>query len=118
MIYFQRIIILVFCDHRTYFGNTNYFGGPDEISCKSSIALSQAQSSIDTMIVFISDVWLDSPMVMEKLQTLFIGYSECPPYGFVFCGNFLSELKYGLRCQELTGKQIFFHFKNSKIENI
>ena len=63
---------------------------------------------------------------MEKLQTLFIGYSECPPvilkgflkeiinekcsfilcylkYAFVLCGNFLSELKYGLRCDEMIG---------------
>lgn len=88
---------------RSYFGNVNYFGGPGEISCKSMIALSQAQVSIDTMIVFLSDVWLDSPKVLEKLQTLFIGYSECPPYAFVMCGNFLSEFNYGLRCDELTG---------------
>lgn len=116
---------------RAYFGNVNYFGGPNEISCKSSIALSQAQLSIDTMIVFLSDVWLDSPnvdlfpftlkrnylvknfstiflslfvlKVMERLQTLFIGYSECPPYAFVMFGNFLSEFSGGLRCDELTG---------------
>lgn len=31
-----------------------------------------------------------------------MGYSECPPYAFVMCGNFLSDLKYGLRCNELT----------------
>jgi DNA polymerase epsilon subunit 2 len=49
--------------NRAYFGNTNYFGGPLDISCKSSIALSQAQSSVDTMIVFLSDVWLDSEKV-------------------------------------------------------
>ncbi|RNA33724.1 DNA polymerase epsilon subunit 2 isoform X1, partial [Brachionus plicatilis] len=86
---------------RAYFGNINYFGGPNEISCKSSIALSQAQLSVDSMIVFLSDVWLDSAKVFEKLQTLFVGYSDCPPYAFVFCGNFLSDLKYGLRCNEL-----------------
>lgn len=39
--------------------------------------------------------------MFEKLQTLFVGYSECPPYAFVMCGNFLSNLKYGLRCNEL-----------------
>ena len=88
---------------RAYFGNTNYFGGLDEVSCKASLALSQAQSSLDAMIVFISDVWLDCPLVIEKLQTLFMGYSECPPYAFVMCGNFLSDMKYGLRCDELTG---------------
>ncbi len=87
---------------RSYFGNVNYFGGPNDLNCKSSLALSQAQLSLDTMICFLSDVWLDSPRVMEKLQTLFIGYSECPPFAFVMCGNFLSELKYGLRCEEFT----------------
>ena len=49
---------------RAYFGNVNYFGGPNDLSCKSSIALSQAQAVMDTMIVFISDVWLDSPKVI------------------------------------------------------
>ncbi len=48
---------------RAYFGNVNYFGGPTDISCKSSIALSQAQCTIDTMIVFLADVWLDSDKV-------------------------------------------------------
>ena len=89
--------------------------------------------SADTMIVFLADVWLDSEKVytkyftelkrkltvkienkvMEKLQTLFIGYSDCPPYAFVFCGNFLSQPKYGLRCDEFAGKyftQLFFKF--------
>lgn len=87
---------------RAYFGNTNYFGGQLDMSCKSSVALSQAQSLADTMIVFLADVWLDSEKVLEKLQTLFIGYSDCPPYAFVMCGNFLSELKYGPRCDELA----------------
>lgn len=87
---------------RAYFGNVNYFGGPQDLSCKSSAALSQAQSTADTMIVFLADVWLDSDKVMEKLQTLFIGYSECPPYAFVMMGNFLSDPKYGLRCDELA----------------
>lgn len=44
----------------------NYFGGPSDISCKSSIALSQAQFSVDTMIVFLADVWLDSEKVFTK----------------------------------------------------
>lgn len=74
------------------------------------------------MIVFLADVWLDSDKVifkfliifyrsnlfefkkvLEKLQTLFIGYSDCPPYAFVICGNFLSQPKYGLRTEELNG---------------
>lgn len=74
--------------------------------------MSQTQSSLDSMIVFLSDVWLDSPTVLEKLQTLFMGYSECPPYAFVFCGNFLSDIKYGLRCDELAGKNWLKYFFN------
>ena len=59
---------------RSYFGNTNYFGGPNEINCKSSIALSQAQLSLDTMIVFLSDVWLDSPRVriLNQIFKIFV----------------------------------------------
>ena len=53
---------------RAYFGNINYFGGPNEISCKSSIALSQAQLAVDSMIVFLSDIWLDSPKVIFNLM--------------------------------------------------
>jgi DNA polymerase epsilon subunit 2 len=52
--------------NRAYFGNSNFFGGPNEISCKSSIALSQAQFKMDTMLVFLSDVWLDSPQVIYQ----------------------------------------------------
>jgi DNA polymerase epsilon subunit 2 len=98
---------------RAYFGNINFFGGPSDISCKS-ISLNSTQDSTlhlndttqapaDSMIVFLSDIWLDSPKILNKLQTLFIGYSEFPPHAFVICGNFLSNPKYGLRCNDLTG---------------
>ncbi len=87
---------------RAYFGNTNYFGGPLDLSCKSSAALSQAQSAADAMLVFLADVWLDSERVLEKLQALFLGYSDCPPHAFVLCGNFLSAPRSGLRCEELA----------------
>jgi DNA polymerase epsilon subunit 2 len=40
--------------------------------------------------------------IMDKLQMLFSGYADSPPYAFVLCGNFLSQPKYGLRCDELT----------------
>ena len=83
--------------------------------------LKQIESTLETMFVFISDVWLDSPKVfysnpsffpffnkilsnkvMEKLHTIFSGYSDTPPYAFVMCGNFLSEPKYGLRCDDFS----------------
>ena len=62
--YFQYIHSSTFRTlKRAYFGNSNYFGGPDDMNCRASIALSQAQLSVDTMLVFLSDVWLDSPLV-------------------------------------------------------
>ena len=39
---------------------------------------------------------------MEKLHTIFSGYSDSPPYAFVMCGNFLKEPKHGLRCDDLS----------------
>eukprot|EP00026_Physarum_polycephalum_P006927 Phypoly_transcript_06980.p1 GENE.Phypoly_transcript_06980~~Phypoly_transcript_06980.p1 ORF type:complete len:527 (+),score=94.26 Phypoly_transcript_06980:91-1671(+) len=42
----------------------------------------------DNLIVFVSDVWLDMPSVMEKLKTLFEGYKPMPPTAFVLMGNF------------------------------
>lgn len=47
--------------------------------------------------------------VLEKLQILFIGYSDCPPYAFVICGNFLSQPRYGLRTEEMNGKLTLFN---------
>lgn len=43
------------------------------------------------MILFFSDLWLDHPMVFEKLDTLFAGVSADPPVAFIFMGNFMSE---------------------------
>ena len=76
---------------RDYFGNTNFFGGALPISAKSSIKhQAMLQENPGAMLVFISDLFLDDPKVMEKLPALFLGYSECPPVAFVFMGNFSS----------------------------
>ena len=45
----------------------------------------------DAMFVFLSDVNLDNPQVMEKLSTLFTGYADAPPTAFVLMGNFCSK---------------------------
>lgn len=85
---------------RQYFGNINFFGGPNDVNCKSISNLKSIESSMETMFVVLSDVWLDSPKVMEKLHTILSGYCDAPPYAFILCGNFLTEPKYGLRCEE------------------
>ena len=82
-------------DTQTYFGSTNFFGGPSSICAKASVKLQAMLSEhSDAMIVFLSDVHLDDPKVMEKLTTLFSGYSDAPPTAFVLMGNF-SATPYG-----------------------
>lgn len=53
------------------------------------------------MFVFLSDVFLDDQKVMDKLATLFVGYSDSPPTAFVFLGNFSSTPYGALRNQKL-----------------
>ena len=80
---------------RNYFGSVNFFGGPSAVSAKSSEKLrAMLSESEDAMFVFLSDLYLDDPRVMDKLGTLFSGYSETPPTAFVFMGDF-SSTPYG-----------------------
>ena len=80
---------------RNYFGSVNFFGGPSPVCAKSSEKLqSMLLENSEAMIVFVSDVFLDDSRVMEKLGTLFSGYSEAPPTAFVFMGDF-SSTPYG-----------------------
>ena len=88
---------------RSYFGNINFFGGSSSICAKASVKLqAMLAENQDAMFVFASDVFLDDQKVMEKLNTLFEGYSDNPPTAFVFMGNF-SSIPYGpLKNQKLT----------------
>nr|KAF6393287.1 DNA polymerase epsilon 2, accessory subunit [Pipistrellus kuhlii] len=80
---------------RAYYGNINFFGGPSNTSVKTSAKLKQLEDeNKDSMFVFISDVWLDQAEVLEKLHTMFSGYSPAPPTCFILCGNF-SSAPYG-----------------------
>ncbi|XP_072320355.1 DNA polymerase epsilon subunit 2 [Eucyclogobius newberryi] len=76
---------------RAYYGDVNFFGGPSNMSVKASAKLKQLEEeNEDAMFVLVSDVWLDSVEVMEKLDLMFSGYAATPPTCFVFCGNFSS----------------------------
>ena len=76
---------------RAYFGNVNFFGGGGDTSAKASTMLAELEATnTEAMFVFLSDVWLDVPSVMERLRRLFVGYSSFPPTAIVLCGNFLS----------------------------
>ncbi|XP_066539061.1 DNA polymerase epsilon subunit 2 [Hoplias malabaricus] len=80
---------------RAYYGNVNFFGGPSATAVKASAKLKQLEEeNEDAMFVIVSDLWLDSVEVLEKLQTMFSGYSAIPPTCFIFCGNF-SSAPYG-----------------------
>lgn len=82
-------------DAQNYFGNMNFFGGPSAICAKGSVKLqAMLRENGDAMLVFLSDVHIDDPKVLEKLSTLFSGYSDAPPTAFVFMGNF-SATPYG-----------------------
>ncbi|KAK1792981.1 hypothetical protein P4O66_001703 [Electrophorus voltai] len=80
---------------RAYYGNVNFFGGPSTTTVKASAKLKQLEEeNEDAMFVIVSDLWLDSVEVLEKIQTMFSGYSAMPPTCFIFCGNF-SSVPYG-----------------------
>lgn len=52
----------------------NFFGGPSTIAVKASTKLKQLEEeNVDAMFVIISDLWLDSVEVLEKIQTMFSG---------------------------------------------
>ena len=87
---------------RKYFGNVNFFGGPSAICAKASVKLqAMLGEHKDAMFVFVSDVCLDDQKVMDKLATLFLGYSDSPPTAFVLLGNFSCAPYGALRNQKL-----------------
>ena len=63
-----------FANYRAYYGDINFFGGPSSTSVKASSKLRQlAEENEDAMFIFVSDVWLDSVEVLEKIHTMFSG---------------------------------------------
>ena len=43
---------------------------------------------------------------MERIEQLFEGFAEQPPFAFVFCGNFLSRPTANLYINDLSGERI------------
>lgn len=75
---------------RAYFGSLNTWGGKSKTLLKNSVRLAEVeQTNVDATIVFLADCWLDDPVVMEKLQTLFVGYNDIPPVAIVLMGPFM-----------------------------
>ena len=96
---------------RLQFGNINFFGGSQKICAKSSAKLKHLEEqNPNAMFVFCSDIWLDKSETIEKLRLMFVGFEDCAPVAFVFCGNFLST-SYGKQSfQKLT--EAFKKFAN------
>jgi len=77
---------------RSDFGDANTFGGPSDLSLKMSEKLQvYEESNRDGIMVFIAELWLDVPNVLQKFQTILEGYMDYPPVAFVLCGHFLSS---------------------------
>lgn len=77
---------------REFFGNLNFFGGPSKTAVAKRPDLFRIEKQHPSAaIAFLSDVWLDSQVVLEKLRQLFMGFVDHPPVCFVFCGKFLSK---------------------------
>ncbi len=72
------------------FPNVDLFGGAPEALLRSEIEIFQ-RSAEDTMLVVLSDVWLDKPSCMAKLEQLFEGYKDIVPTAFIFMGNYTSR---------------------------
>ncbi|XP_037092812.1 DNA polymerase epsilon subunit 2-like [Pollicipes pollicipes] len=74
---------------RNHFGNQNMFGGPNHICARANTELQVLEKQLDgSMFVFLSDVWLNQPQVMDRLRRLFDGFKDSPPTAFVMMGNF------------------------------
>uniref|UniRef100_A0A8C9VV35 DNA polymerase II subunit 2 n=1 Tax=Scleropages formosus TaxID=113540 RepID=A0A8C9VV35_SCLFO len=56
---------------RAYYGDINFFGGPSSTAVKASAKLRKLEEENENaMFVFVSDVWLDSVEVLEKIRTI------------------------------------------------
>lgn len=74
---------------RVYFETQNTWGGPSKKLLKYSRLLTcHERDNEDALMVFLSDCWLDHPLILDKLNQLFIGYDISPPVAIVLMGPF------------------------------
>lgn len=72
------------------FPNVDLFGAAPEPRMRQEVELYE-QSAQDSMLVVISDPWLDKPGCMANLEKLFEGYKDIVPTAFIFLGNYSSR---------------------------
>ncbi|KER27216.1 DNA polymerase epsilon subunit B, partial [Opisthorchis viverrini] len=81
--------------------------------------LMTTQAGADAMLVLLGETRLDQGDCLERLSTLFTGYSACPPVAFVLTGNFLSPDSNGRSCGERLSclrsllRQLLSTYKNA-----
>ena len=71
----------------------DFFGAPSTISDETKLLEIEHKLS-DSFFVILSDVWLDSTRVLNKLEKLFKGFSmddTVIPLAFILNGNFTSK---------------------------
>ncbi|KAA3678107.1 DNA polymerase epsilon subunit 2 [Paragonimus westermani] len=91
---------------RRAFSVSNPFGGgpPGTLAAsqdpKMHRLLTTTQAGADAMLVLLGETRLDRAGCLDKLATVFTGYSACPPVAFILTGNFLSPDSSGRSCPE------------------
>ncbi|XP_315206.4 DNA polymerase epsilon subunit 2 [Anopheles gambiae] len=79
---------------RAFFGTVNSWGGPSKTLLKYSRNLNDLEkANVEHSLVFLSDCWLDNPIVMEKLEQLLRGYDDFPPVAIVLMGPFARSIE-------------------------
>ncbi|KAN0031595.1 hypothetical protein ACTFIV_005460 [Dictyostelium citrinum] len=75
------------CETLKFLQNIDMFGERPQKKTMEQLIKYEKEKE-DNSILFLSDVWLDSERVMERLDYLFGGYKDCPPFAMILMGNF------------------------------
>ncbi|KAK5583019.1 hypothetical protein RB653_004609 [Dictyostelium firmibasis] len=75
------------CETLKFLQNIDLFGEKPQKKTMEQLIKYEKEKE-DNSILFLSDVWLDSERVMERLDYLFGGYKDCPPFAMILMGNF------------------------------
>jgi len=75
---------------RQALGSLDFFGQMSKTLDMSKLGEMEKQAA-DVSFVFLSDVFLDKPKVMQQLEQLFAGFEAVPPTLFVLAGPFTSR---------------------------
>ncbi|KAN0045292.1 hypothetical protein ACTA71_005669 [Dictyostelium dimigraforme] len=75
------------CETLKFLQNIDMFGERPQKKTMEQLIKYEKEKE-DNSILFLSDVWLDSERVMERLDYLFGGYKDCAPFAMILMGNF------------------------------